>query len=213
MSYVTEIQTVMAAAFDDLAAAIAAKKVVDAPNAREAFLGRWVAQAVKQQRFHHSVKADLQRWTQRARSAGTQAGLGAEFAQIQTVYAEWFPVSEPAKPVHKSQLQQWIDCAVEAGWCVHTQDKIDRKVKIISGGQHSMAVCPGAMHTAFDDEQHLVSPLSVYVRGPEQAVIGWAHQAWIAPTRVTAYKSIVKYHAEYRIWPNNQADGLMVMPR
>lgn len=212
MSYVTEIQTVMAAAFDDLAAAIAAKKVADAPHAREAFLGRWVAQAVKQQRFHHSVKADLQRWTQRARSAGTQAGLGAEFAQIQTVYAEWFPVGEPAKPVHKSQLQQWIDCAVEAGWCVHTQDTIDRKVKIISGGQHSMAVCPDAMQSAFDDEQRLVSPLSVYVRGPEQAVVAWAHQAWIATTRVTAYKSIVKYHAEYRIWPNNQADGLMVMP-
>ncbi|SIN84921.1 DUF2913 family protein [Salinivibrio sp. ES.052] len=212
MSYVIEIQTVMAAAFEDLAAAIAAKKVADAPNAREAFLGRWVAQSMKKQRFHYSVKADLQRWTQRARSAGTQAGLDAEFSRIQQVYADWFPVGEAVSPIHLNQLQRLIERATNAGWTVHTQTSIDRKVKIICDGQHSLVVCPQATQAAFDDDDHLTVPLSVYVRGPEVEVITWAHQARLAPTKVTDYKSKVKYHAEYRIWPNNQADSLMVMP-
>ncbi|OOF04778.1 hypothetical protein BZG80_07285 [Salinivibrio sp. MA440] len=213
MSYVITIQTVMAAAFDELAAAIDAKKVADAPAAREVFLGRWVAQAVKKQRFHHSVKADLQRWTQRARSAGTQAGLEAEFRHIQQLYTQWFPVDEPASPVQHTQLQQMIDSAREAGWMLHTQTPIDRKVKIVSEGQHSLVVCPEATQAAFNAEGHLAHPLSIYVRGPEIDVMNWAHQAKLAPTKVTAYKSIVKYHAEYRLWPDNHADCLMVMPR
>jgi Protein of unknown function (DUF2913). len=212
MSYVITIQTVMATAFDELAAAIDAKKVADAPAAREVFLGRWVAQAVKKQRFHHRVKADLQRWTQRARSAGTKAGLEAEFRHIQRLYAQWFPVDAPASPVQQTQLQQMIDRAREAGWMLHTQTPIDRKVKIVSEGQHSLVVCPEAVQAAFNAEGHLVDPLSLYVRGPEVDVIDWAHQAKLAPTKVTAYKSIVKYHAEYRLWPDNHADCLMVMP-
>ncbi|WP_051416009.1 DUF2913 family protein [Salinivibrio socompensis] len=152
MSYVITIQTVMAAAFDELAAAIDDKKVADAPAAREIFLGRWAAQAVKKQRFHHSVKADLQRWTQRARSAGTNAGLEAEFQHIQRLYTTWFPVGEPAVPVHHTQLQQMIDRAREAGWMLHTQTPIDRKVKIVSEGQHSLVVCPEAVQAAFNAE-------------------------------------------------------------
>lgn len=212
MSYVTHIQTVVNTAFADIEAAITARKLVDAPAAREAFLGRWVAQAAKKQRFHHSVKADLQRWVQRARSAGTKAALEAEFRQIQSVYQAWFPVNAPANAVMHAQLCQLIDAAKAAQWVVHTDATIDRKVRVISDGHHSLAVCPDATQAAFDSEGVLVKPLSVYVRGPENTFIGWAHQAGLAPTKVTAYKSIVKYHAESLIWPQNQADSLMVMP-
>nr|WP_232313403.1 DUF2913 family protein [Enterovibrio coralii] len=32
-------------------------------------------------------------------------------------------------------------------------------------------------------------------------------------TKVTDYKSIVKYHGEYVMWPSNQADRLVALPQ
>lgn len=211
MKYVDEIQHLVNSALKEMSDAIAAGKLVSAPANKELFLCRWVAQAAKKQRFHHCVGKDLQRWIQRARSAGKNAGITAEFEKISSVYAERFPITQPPKHVARSQVDNLIECAKRADWMVHTDYAIDRKVKVVSDGQCSFAICSEALKASFNDSGILIKPLSLYARGPEAELMNWLNAASLSVTKVTDYKSIVKYHAEYKLWPDNEANCLIVM--
>lgn len=212
MSYIKEIKSVVDTALAELEEVKAAGKVQNNPVSEESFLCRWVAQAVKKQRFGNKVAKDMTMWVQQGRSMGKNANIKGQMLHIANVYHHFFPEGDAHAPVTRDVFDSLVSELEAADWMIHTEYEINRKVRVISDGQHSFAVCSVALAKCFNDQGELVKPLSLYVRGPEPWFIETVLQKGLLLTKVTDYKSIVKYHGEYQIWPNNQADTLVVLP-
>ncbi len=212
MSYTKEIKYLAQSALDELNEALLQKKIPANPISEETFLCRWIAQAMKKQRFSSLVYEDLKRWTQQGRSMGKNAKLKEQLTAINKFYVHFFPNSDESAPIIKKQLDTFSALLRDENWMVHTEFEINRKVRVISEGQNSFAVCQKALSHAFDDNT-LVKPLSLYFRGPEDWFIQKAYQEGLLLKKITHYKSIVKYHGEYQLWPNNHLDALAVIPK
>lgn len=72
--YTIEIQNLVNAALDELAAEHKSGKQVNAPVANNHYLVRWVTRAIKSQRFPRCVGDDLTRWQKQAVRKGTTLG-------------------------------------------------------------------------------------------------------------------------------------------
>lgn len=213
MSYTKEIKHLAQSALDELNEVLLQKKIPSNPVSEETFLCRWVAQAMKKQRFSSLVHEDLKRWTQQGRSMGKNAKLKEQLNAINTFYHHFFPDADVSKSIIKNQLETFSAALVDENWMVHTEFEINRKVRVISDGQDSFAVCQKALTQAFDDNGFLIKPLSLYFRGNEDWFVQKAYQEGLLLKKITHYKSIVKYHGEYQIWPNNHFDALAVIPK
>ncbi|KKD58205.1 hypothetical protein RN22_22275 [Grimontia sp. AD028] len=212
MSYIKDIKSVVDSALAELEEAKASGKLQSNPVSEESFLCRWVAQAVKKQRFGNSVSKEMTAWVQQGRSMGKHANIKGQMQHIASVYHHHFPQGDEHSAITKNQFDALVEALEEADWMIHTEYEINRKVRVISDGQHSFAVCSIALGKSFNAEGELVKPLSLYVRGPESWFIETVREHGMLMTKVTDYKSIVKYHGEYQIWPRNQADRLLVLP-
>ncbi len=213
MSYTKEIKHLAQSALDELNEALLQKKIPSTPISEDTFLCRWVAQAMKKQRFSSLVHEDLKRWTQQGRSMGKNAKLKEQLSAIDAFYTHFFPDSDASTPVMKNQFETFVTVLSDENWMVHTEFEINRKVRVISDGQNSFAVCHKALTQAFDDQNNLIKPLSLYFRGHEDWFIQKAYQEGLLLKKITHYKSIVKYHGEYQLWPNNHLDALAVIPK
>ncbi|MFD2179594.1 DUF2913 family protein [Veronia pacifica] len=212
MSYVNDIQRLVNTALSELQQAIDEKKIQPNPVSEESFLCRWFAQAIKKHRFGSSVANEMTLWVQQGRSMGKNADLKGQLLHISNVYRHFFSDDKSDRAITRDQLDALIDSLDDGQWMVNIQYEINRKVKVISDGQHSFAICAKALESAFDADGKLIKPLSFYVRCPESEFIDLAVSQDMALTKVTDYKSIVKYHAEYQLWPENRANCLAVLP-
>ncbi|MGO1298861.1 MAG: DUF2913 family protein [Vibrio sp.] len=204
--YYLEIQNVVNSALAELDAEHAAGKLVNAPVANNHFLVRWVTKALKSQRFDRCVRDDLVRWQKSGRSQGNDAHLLPTFRRIAAYYAQSY--AEPVT-ITDQKIEVFLDEMEALGWEVSTSEPImgQRKVQIYTDGQNSLALCADQCDSCFDGEV-LVRPMSWFVRGNHQAFIELASNAGFVLHKQTDYKSVVKYHGEYQIFPGNQ--GLQV---
>lgn len=212
MSYIEDIKSVVDSALAELETAKASGKLQNNPVSEESFLCRWVAQAIKKQRFKNSVSREMTHWVQQGRSMGKNANIKGQMAHIAKVYHHYFSTGDDHPALTRTQFDNLIGALEKADWMIHTEYEISRKVRVISDGQHSFAVCSTALAKSFNEEGELVKPLSLYVRGPEPWFVETMREHGFLVTKVTDYKSIVKYHGEYQIWPCNRADRLVVLP-
>ncbi|SJL83219.1 DUF2913 family protein [Vibrio palustris] len=208
--YYLEIQNVVNSALAELDAEHAAGKLVDAPVANNHFLVRWVTKALKSQRFDRCVRDDLVRWQKAGRSQGNDSHLLPTFRRIAAYYAQCY-----AQPVTitDQKIEAFLDEMEGLGWEVSTSEPIvgQRKVQIYTDGQNSLALCADQCDSCFDGEV-LVRPMSWFVRGNHQAFIELASNAGFVLHKQTDYKSVVKYHGEYQIFPGNQGLQLAEIP-
>lgn len=211
--YTIEIQNLVNAALDELAAEHKSGKQVNAPVANNHYLVRWVTRAIKSQRFPRCVGDDLIRWQKAGRSKGNDAGLMFTFQRISKFYAEFFPSDKEDRVIKDSDVEAFLDVMEKEGWEVSTSEELVGcgKIQIFTEGQNSLALCANQCESCFDGEE-LVKPMSWFVRGNHAQFIEKAAAAGFMVHKVTDYKSNVKYHGEYLVFPGNRGQHLAEIP-
>lgn len=210
--YIDEIQRVVNSALQELAHEHEQARLADAPVANNHYLVRWVTRALKTQRFARCVGDDLTRWQKMGRSQGDKAGLPVIFKRIAAYYQQFFAGDKPACITDK-QIENFLDVMENAGWEVSTSEPLVGcgKVQIFTAGQNSLALCANECDLCFDGEE-LVKPMHWFVRGHHAQFIEQASLAGFMVHKVTDYKSAVKYHGEYVIFPANKGQQLAEIP-
>ncbi|WP_413111637.1 DUF2913 family protein [Thaumasiovibrio sp. DFM-14] len=195
----------------ELNASIASGKTSATPVSETYFLSNWVTKAIKQQRFHPSTKQVLIAWQKLSRSQGKNAMLKAAFEEIQRGYRDLLDGRDAFPAVVEAQIQGLVDAVEEADWEVTLEYPILRKVSNFTDGHASMVMCSEQLVNCFDGET-LTKPLSVYVRGDKVAFIAMARAQGLLLHKVTDYKSKVKYHGEYVLYPQNNGPIVAELP-
>ncbi|MCL9781925.1 DUF2913 family protein [Vibrio sp. S4M6] len=211
--YIFEIKRLVDSALSELSEQHKSGKLVDAPMPNNHFLVRWITKSIKTQRFARCVYEDLSRWQKLGRSKGNAASIDSTFSKISKLYNAFFPSEKDIKEVLDSQIETFLDEMEQMGWEVSTSEPLTGvgKVQIYTEGQNSLALCSTQCESCFDAEQ-LVKPMSWFVRGNHQEFIDKAYQCGFLVHKVTDYKSVVKYHGEYLIFPANKGDRLAEIP-
>ncbi|MCG3723551.1 DUF2913 family protein [Vibrio cincinnatiensis] len=211
-SYHLEIQHVVNSALQELAQEHASGKLVDAPVANNHFLVHWVSKSLKNQRFHRCVGNDLTIWQKAGRSKGNQAGLLPLFQRIAAYYQHFF-YDQADNTLTDKKIESFLDQMEQAGWEVSTSEPLVDcgKVQLFTDGQNSLALCATQCESCFEGER-LVKPMSWFVRGHHAGFIEKAFAAGFMLHKRTDYKSNVKYHGEYLIFPDNQGTQLAEIP-
>jgi hypothetical protein len=212
--YSSEIQGLVDTALAELSQAHQSGKLVDAPVANNHFLVRWVTNALKQQRFHRCVGDDLIRWQKAGRSQGNRAELTQVFRCISAFYHGFFDQEKHAcQKITDQQIEHFLDEMTAQGWDVSTAEPLVGcgKVQLFTDSPNSLALCSEQCESCFDGSL-LVKPMSLFVRGNHAQFVEKAWQAGLMVHKQTNYKSNVKYHGEYLIYPGNLGEQLAEIP-
>ncbi|MDA0110025.1 DUF2913 family protein [Vibrio sp. La 4.2.2] len=209
--YYSEIQKVVNCALEELANEHASGKLINSPVTNNHFLVRWVTKAIKTQRFGKTTSANLIQWQKSGRSKGNDSMLEPLFKRISAYYAEFF--SGDVQPVTDAKIEQFIEDMEAAGWGVCTSEVLTdgSKVQFFTDGHNSFALCANQCDDCFDAE-NLVKPMSWFVRGNHAEFVTKAYEAGFMLHKRTDYKSKVKYHGEYLIYPMNKGTQLAEIP-
>ncbi|MEZ9230747.1 DUF2913 family protein [Vibrio amylolyticus] len=212
-TYTIEIQKLVNAALEELHAEHATGKLPDAPIANNHFLVRWVTKSLKSQRFHRCVVDDLIRWQKSGRSKGDNAALPFIFKRISVFYAQFFADNEQGEELKDSDIEAFLDLMIAEDWDVSTSEPLlgGGKVQLFTDGHSSLALCADQCDDCFEGEL-LTKPMHWFVRGNHAYFIEKAAAAGFMVHKVTDYKSVVKYHGEYIIYPRNQGQQLAEIP-
>lgn len=209
--YFAEIQNVVNQAIADLEQEHVSGKLVNAPIANNHFLVRWVTKAIKTQRFDKLTSNDLIGWQKLGRSKGNQALLEPTFRRISAFYRHFF--AGDINSITDKQIEAFLDLMERANWEVSTSEVLTdgSKVQIFTDGQNSLALCANQCEQCFEGEQ-LIKPMSWFVRGNHADFVTKAFEAGFMVHKRTDYKSTVKYHGEYLIYPMNKGTQLAEIP-
>ncbi|MDV5169011.1 DUF2913 family protein [Photobacterium rosenbergii] len=212
-----EIYKVVSQGLQELTDSQQAGKTPKNPVSETLYLNAWVTKVIKQQRYDHVVGKTLVDWQKQARSMGKNAQLKNQFEQIKSCY-EGIPRDGDltdtlnAKILNDVQLKALYDRLEDQDWLVTTEYEVNRKVTHHTDGQASLVVCSTQYAAAFDEAGELVKPLSLFVRGDARALVDLAYEQGMLLYKVTDYKSIVKYHGEYKLFPKNAGTHLPELP-
>ncbi|CCN68951.1 DUF2913 family protein [Vibrio nigripulchritudo] len=210
-AYHIEIQKLVNAALDEMGQEHVKGRLTNAPVSNTNFLLRWITKSIKGQRFHRLASGDLIKWQKSGRSKGTQLDLPTLFRQISTLYSKLAPVDQEPKAILDSEIEAFIDFMEEKGWAVCTEYDAREKIQVFTEGDSSFLLCSHQCDDCFDGE-NLVKPMSWYVRGNHAEFVKLATEQGFLVHKVTDYKSKVKYHGEYLIFPNNHGPQLAEIP-
>ncbi|SHI09403.1 DUF2913 family protein [Ferrimonas marina] len=186
----------------ELAQSQAKGRTAKSPASEAHYFSAWVTLAIKQKRFPHSSAAQLKAWQKQARTKGQGAALKQVFEQIVATYGPLF--ENPEKPVSMRQFEALAEQLDEAGWVVEPEQEIDGTFVHHTDGQGSLVLCARQQKEHFVDDDALVKPVSLYVRGDMRAFVQLAFDQGLLLHKVTDYKSKVKYHGEYLVYPGNR---------
>ncbi|OEF23511.1 DUF2913 family protein [Vibrio rumoiensis] len=211
MQYSVEIQNVVNNALSDLKQQHSASKLANTPITNTHFLARWVTKSIKSQCYDACVKDDLIRWQKASRSKGAGSDLLGTFERISSVYQRIVPIGEEHAPVLDSDIEAFMDHMENLGWEVVNEFELTEKTQIFADQPNSFVLCAKQCDDCFDGTD-LVKPMSFYVRGNHVAFVEEATKNGFLLHKQTDYKSIVKYHGEYRIYPNNHGKKLAEIP-
>ncbi|MCG6200883.1 DUF2913 family protein [Psychromonas antarctica] len=207
-----EIYTLINDALTELTASQASGRTPHNPLSEAHYLGAWVTNAMKKKRFDAIVLATLKGWQRQARSFGKDAGLKEQFLFLQNCYNQVLDVDKQVQPVHLAQLKQLFTILSDKQWMVTTDLEVGEKLNRHSGGKESLIVCAQQLSNHFDEQGILIKPLSLYVRGNQQTIVDLAFTQDLLLYKITDYKSKVKYHGEFIVYPNNDGTSLPEFP-
>ncbi len=207
-----EIYKLISSALAELDASQASGKTARNPLSEAHYLGAWVTMAMKKKRFDPIVLETLQGWQRQARSLGKNAGLKEQFIYLEKCYSQVLDADKQVQPVCIEQLNNLYSALRELQWLVTTDLEVGDKLNRHSGGQDSLIVCVDKIVGSFDIQGTLSKPLSLYVRGNQQVIIDLAFKQNLLLYKKTDYKSKVKYHGEFIVYPNNDGHSLPEFP-
>nr|WP_086937627.1 DUF2913 family protein [Thaumasiovibrio occultus] len=195
---------VVESGLDELAQSIASKKTSATPVSETYFLSRWVTKVIKEQRFNACVVPVLTEWQRNSRSMGKNAQLKTMFETIKKGYRRVLEGQDAFPAITAEHYNAFLDAMEAKEWELTLEYPVLRKVSHFTDGQQSLVVCCEQAAKAFNDDGELVKPLSLYVRGQVPELLHQARLQGILLHKVTDYKSKVKYHGEYVIYPANE---------
>jgi hypothetical protein len=207
-----EIYTLISTALSELEASQASGRTPKNPLNEAHYLGAWVTNAIKQKRFDNITVPILKAWQSKARSLGKNSGLKEQFVYLQKCYLQVLNENQQVQSVKQTQLQAVIDKLTDQQWMVNTDLVVGNKLNRHSGGAASLIICADEMSKCIDDAGILIKPISLYVRGDLQELVECAFEQNLLLHKMTDYKSKVKYHGEFIIYPNNDGDKLPEFP-
>lgn len=216
MDYSEEIHDVVRCALDELLKQHQTNKLADTPITNTHFLARWITTSIKKQRFSTKVKADLLRWQKKSRSQGASANLLAEFKAIDRLYSAFFGLDSKNQikgegEVTDKQIEDFMDHIEKQGFEVVNEFEVLDKIQVFSDGPNSFVLCALECEKCFEDV-NLVRPMRFFVRGNHAQFIEQATSHGFLLHKQTDYKSKVKYHGEYTIFPKNKGNKLAEIP-
>lgn len=207
-----EIYKLVSDGLQELAESLQSGKTPHNPVSETHFLSAWVTKVIKQQRYDHCTAKTLLAWQQQARSMGKNAQLKQQFEHIHQTFAGIPRDEDVAKATTSEQIQSLYKLLEDADWLVTTGYEVNRKVTHQTGGQASLVVCSKQYQEAVSEVGEVIKPISLYVRGDAQFIIDTAYKVGLLMYKVTDYKSKVKYHGEYIIYPQNGGSHLPELP-
>ncbi|GAA4872537.1 DUF2913 family protein [Ferrimonas pelagia] len=207
-----EIYTLATTGLTELAQAQESGRVPRAPISEAHYFSAWVTRAIKQQRFAHSTAKQLKAWQKQARTQGKGAALKDLFERIAAIYGPLLHGTEEMAMVTMRQLEALAEEADAAGWVVEPEEVIDGPFIHHTDGQGSLVLCAKQQQTHFLNDDELIKPISLYLRGDMSAFIAMAYRHGLLLHKVTDYKSLVKYHGEYLLYPANAGPILAELP-
>ncbi len=215
--YIFEIKRVVESALADMEQGHKTKKLPNTPASNTQFITRWIATSIKQQRFDKQVVPDLLRWQKRARSQGVNAHLYQEFQRLEQFYTKHFPNGESAKMVMDSDIEQLLDNMESLDWDTCTEHEINGKTQLLTEGKGSIVLCSFECEHNFQptpegESEPLIKPMRVFVRGNHAQFITTAEKLGLLVYKKSDYKSEIKYHGMYLIYPKNRGESLPEIP-
>lgn len=194
-------------AVDELSQAQQLKKIGTNPVAETHFLTAWLTNSLKNKRFDKELVPLLKSWQQQSRSSGKNCTLINDFKAFKQAYNNIADTQCQPLAINKNQLLKLLSMLNEKNWLTHTESLISKKSSFRSGGQHSLLICSEQFEINFCDGI-LDNPISLYIRGDVKLVVKLALECGLLIYKKTDYKSLVKYHGEYLIYPYNSAQLL-----
>jgi hypothetical protein len=210
--YAREIKGLVDCAITDLEAAHASGKLSNTPVSNTHYIVRWIATSIKTQRFPTIVAKDLIRWQKMGRSKGTATELHSQFKIISKLYSEHFVDGNYQAPVIDKTIDQFLDHMESIEWSVSTEFELLEKNQLFTEGESSLVLCAGQCDSCFDGGEELVKPISLFVRGNHTQFIEEANKFGFLMHKRSDYKSKVKYHGEYLLYPCNLGNQLAEIP-
>ena len=210
--YSVEIQNVVNSALDEIEQQHVKGKLANTPVSNTHFLLRWVTLSLKSQRFDRCVRDDLVRWQKMGRSKGTQSDLMSRFSNISKFYGKLVPIDADPKQITDADIEAFLELMEKADWGVSTEFELTEKIQVFTEGDNSFLLCAKQCDDCFDGGTELVKPMSFFVRGHHAEFIRLASEFGFMLHKRTDYKSLVKYHGEYLIYPKNQGIQLAEIP-
>jgi len=177
------------------------------------YLGAWVTTAIKKKRFDPIVLETLKSWQKKARSLGKNAGLKEQFIYLQKCYDQVLDEKKASRALNIEQFNALYATLTEQQWLVTTDLEVVDKLNRHSDGKDSLIVCATQITNCFDEQGELIKPISLYVRGNQQTIINLAFAQNILLHKQTDYKSKVKYHGEFIVYPHNDGNFLPELPK
>ncbi len=211
-TYSTDIQKVVNTALKELEQEHSKGKLANTPVSNTHFLLRWITRSLKTQRFPRSVSHDLVHWQQTGRSKGTQSDLMSVFKTISAFYDQFLPVNHNPKAILDSDIEAFLEVMEQHQWGVSTEFELTTKIQVFTDGENSLLLCAKQCDDCFAGGSELVKPMSFFVRGNHAEFIKLATESGFLLHKQTDYKSVVKYHGEYLIYPKNQGPKLAEIP-
>lgn len=210
--YSVEIQNVVNSALAELDEQHQKGKVANAPVSNTHFLVRWITLSLKTQRFDRCVRDDLVRWQKTGRSKGTKSEMVFMFRNISRFYAQLIPIDQEPKVITDSDIEAFMELMEKEGWGVSTEFELTEKIQVFTEGDNSFLLCAKQCDDCFEGGAELVKPMSFFVRGHHAEFIRLASEFGFMLHKRTDYKSVVKYHGEYLIYPKNQGTQVAEIP-
>lgn len=207
-----ELYTLIETALSDLSASQQSGRTPNNTLSEAHYLGAWVTTAIKSKRFDSSLIETLKGWQKQARSLGKNAKLKDQFIYLQNCYSQVLDDNKQAQAISESQILALYNVLKDQDWMVTTDLVVEDRLNRHSGGKNSLIVCAQQMQDCFDNEKKLIHPISFYIRGNQQEIVDLAFVENILLHKKTDYKSKVKYHGEYIVYPQNNGDRLPEFP-
>ena len=207
-----EIYKLLNCALTELTTSKSSGKIQNNSLSEAHYLGAWVTMAMKKKRFDTVVLETLKGWQKQARSLGQNAGLKEQFIYLENCYKQLLGSDNQMKAVSIEQFKALYSTLSDQQWVVTTDLEVGTKLSRPSGGKDSLVICAEQIEKCFDQQGVLVKAISLYIRGDKQTLIDLAFKENILLYKKTDYKSKVKYHGEFVIYPNNDGGSLPEFP-
>lgn len=187
-------------ALESLEIAQSNNKVAKNPLSENHFFSVWVSKALKEKLCDVTMMPLLKQWQQRARTQGAGAHLKSEFELIKQTYQG---LNNTDHVITKAQIERVIESLTTLDWQINIESHISKKHSVKKEKHSSLVIAHYSLNDAFNAEGVLLSPISFFVRGDSKGFVDSAYKQALLVFKVTDYKSIVKFHGEFIIAPNN----------